>query len=392
MTSTTPALTTAVDAAPRPAPPPAPSALRRFARRFDRIFLMAVALPTLLACLYYGLIASDVYVSESRFVVRSPERGAPTGINALLAGVGISRSRDDTYTVHSFIQSRDAMRELDGRAKLREAFSSTDIDRFNRFPGWIRHDASFEALYEHYLDHVDISYDTVSSITVLQVRGFTAAKAQEINEQLLEMSERLVNNLNDRSRHDLIEVAQREVDSAEKRSRETAAALAVFRNKNGVFDPGRESAGEIDNVARLREELRVNEIQLARLRQLTPANPQVATLKAQVLQLRRTIDEETAKVVGSKASMASKSTAYDRLMLDKSFADQQYAATLASLEAARNDSARKQLYLERLVQPNVPDMALEPRRLRAVATVLVVGLIAWGVISLLVAGVREHLD
>ena len=35
---------------------------------------------------------------------------------------------------------------------------------------------------------------------------------------------------------------------------------------------------------------------------------------------------------------------------------------------------------------------LEPRRLRTVFTVFVLGLLAWGVVSLLIAGVREHAD
>jgi capsular polysaccharide transport system permease protein len=35
---------------------------------------------------------------------------------------------------------------------------------------------------------------------------------------------------------------------------------------------------------------------------------------------------------------------------------------------------------------------VEPRRLRAIVTVLVLSLIAWGVASLLVASIREHAD
>ena len=40
----------------------------------NRLFLLIVMLPTFVATIYYGLIAADVYISESRFVVRSPER------------------------------------------------------------------------------------------------------------------------------------------------------------------------------------------------------------------------------------------------------------------------------------------------------------------------------
>ena len=58
----------------------------------------------------------------------------------------------------------------------------------------------------------------------------------------------------------------------------------------------------------------------------------------------------------------------------------------------RSEARRKQVYLERVVMPNRPDEALEPRRARAIIATLVVGLLMWGVLSMLVAGVREHRD
>ena len=68
--------------APQPAADPAarPPALKRLLRRLDPLFLVSVFVPTLLAVAYFGFIASDVYISESRFVVRSPQRQSPTGL------------------------------------------------------------------------------------------------------------------------------------------------------------------------------------------------------------------------------------------------------------------------------------------------------------------------
>ena len=36
------------------------------------LFLVVVLLPTLIATAYFGLLAEDIYVSESRILVRSP--------------------------------------------------------------------------------------------------------------------------------------------------------------------------------------------------------------------------------------------------------------------------------------------------------------------------------
>ncbi len=386
-------------APPAPAAPPPAAAgqgprslARRLLRRLDGLFLLTVLLPTLVAGVYYGLVASDVYVSESRFVVRSPQRPAQGGLGALLQGTVFSRSQDDTYSVHDFIRSRDALRELDDKLQLRQAYSDAGIDPINRFPGLEWWDSSFEALHRHYLRHVAIDYDTVSSISVLRVRAYTADQAERINAQLLDMGERLVNTMNLRSRQDLIQVAEQEVKLAEKRAREAAAALSTFRSDRAVFDPDRQGTLQLQGEARIREELLAARSQLEQVRRVSPANPQVGSLEARVKALEAAVAEERARVVGPRGGLITKSPEYDRLVLDRGFADRQLASALAALDSARSEAVRKQLYLERLVQPNKPDRAVEPRRVRGVLSVLVVGLILWAVASLVLASVREHTD
>lgn len=61
----------------------------------NRLLLLTVVLPTLLSGIYFGLIASDIYISESRFVVRSPQRQASTGLGALFQNAGFSHLQDD---------------------------------------------------------------------------------------------------------------------------------------------------------------------------------------------------------------------------------------------------------------------------------------------------------
>jgi len=361
-------------------------------RRFDAIFLAVVFAPTLLAGVYYGVIASDSFVSESRFVVKSPQRQTPSGLGALLQGTAFSRSQDDTYSVHDFVLSRDALKELDQTLNLRAALSDAKVDFVNRFPGPLHRDDSFEALHRHYLKHVSIDYDTKSSISVLRVRAFTAADSRNVNELLLQMGERLVNNLNTRSRQDLIQVAEQEVRLAEERSKDAAGSLAAFRSDRGVFDPSAQSGQQLLAVGRLREELLNAETQLALVKQVSPSNPQIGGLASRVEALRRAISVESASVLGRQGGLSSKSPIYDRLALEKTFADRQLASAMLALDSARSEAVRKQLYLERLVQPNLPDASVEPRRIRSVIMVFLVGLLVWGVLSLVVASVREHTE
>lgn len=72
---------------------------------------------------------------------------------------------------------------------------------------------------------------------MLRVSAYSAADAQRINEQLLQMGERLVNTLNQRSQQDLIAVARREVEIAEDKVRVAAMALSAFRTGRAVSTP-----------------------------------------------------------------------------------------------------------------------------------------------------------
>nr|WP_254609203.1 hypothetical protein [Burkholderia lata] len=361
-------------------------------RRLSPLFVLAVVIPTLASTVYYGVIASDVYVSEARFIVRSPERQQQSSLfSALLQGTGFSRAQDDTYAVHDFILSRDALAELNKSDYLVSAFGASRADFFNRFPGLDR-DRSFEALYKYYQRHVQVDYDTASSITTLQVRAYSAEEANHIAESLLEMSEGLVNKLNERARRDLIGSAQREEAAAEQRAKSAAVALSKYRDSATVFDPERQSLLQLQQVTGLQNALQEAEAQLQQLRTLTPKNPQIPALELRIKSLRDSIGQSVANVSSGKSSLSGKASQYAMLQLEQTFAERQLASAMAALENARNEADRKQLYLERLVQPNLPDIAIEPKRLRSIVVVFVLGMIAWGILSLLLAGVREHHD
>lgn len=354
-----------------------------------RLFWLTVALPTLLAIFYFGLIAADVYISESRFVVRSPERQTASPLGMLLKGSGFTRSQDDSYSVQDYMMSRDALKSLDDKLDLRSAFAKGDA--LGRFPG-LDWDESFEKMHRYYQKVVNVQLDSLSSIGTLSVRAFSAEDAQNINSELLQKAEELVNQLNERGRQDMIRFADEEVAKAEQKAKRASLALADYRNKKGVIDPEKQSAIPMQQIAKLQDELISSKSLLVQLQLAARDNPQIPVLKQRIQLLESEIQNESQKITGGGLSLASKAADFQRLALEKEFADRQLASVMASLEQARNEAQRKQLYLERIAQPSLPDAAMEPRRLRSIAAVFVLGLIIWGVLSMLIAGIKEHQD
>lgn len=363
-------------------------AVRRM-RGFGWLFLLTVVLPTTCAILYFGLLASDVYVVESKFVVRSPEKTSASGLGVLLKSAGFANAGDEVYAARDFVESRDALRELNKGRAFSAAYTMPSISIFDRF-GTLGSGNDFEDLYKYYSKRIDVRHDTASSIITLEVRAYTPQDAKRFNEQLLEMAENTVNRLNTRGRQDLIRFAQVEVDDAKRSAGNAAITLAQYRSREGVIDPEKQAAVQLQMVSKLQDELIATENQLVQVRAFAPRNPQVEVLEVKAKALTRQIDEELGKIVGARRSLSSATAEYQRLFLASQFADKQLASAMASLEEARNEARRKQAYVERIVQPNLPDSALEPRRLRGILATFVLGFVAWGVLSMLFAGVKEH--
>jgi capsular polysaccharide transport system permease protein len=361
------------------------------AKRRNLLFLLTVIVPTLAAIFYFGFLASDVYVSESQFVVRSPDKPTTSGLGIILKTAGFSNAGDEVYSAQSYVLSRDALRAINRNNDFRNAYTRPSISMFDRFDP-LGYYGSFEDLYRYYRKKIGIEHDNVSSISTLTVRAYSPTDAVKFNRELLEMAEATVNRLNQRGRLDLVRFAQTEVDEAKAKSRDAALNLAQFRNVSGVVDPEKQAAVQLQMISKLQDELIASRNQLLQLRAFAPANPQVPVLRKKIQGLSRDIEVELNKIAGSSRSLSAAAAQYQRLQLESQVADKQLAAAISSLEDARNEARRKQAYVERIEQPSLPDAPAEPRRLRGIFATFVFGLIAYGIISMLLAGIREHHD
>lgn len=352
------------------------------------LFHVMVTIPTLLAVIYYTFIAADIYTSESRFIVKAPGKPVPSGFASLLVGGDLGGS-SDVSAVREFATSRDALAALQRGGKIEEIYNRPEADLFSRLSSGIGK-SSFEDLYEYYQTRITIENVNKSSVTLLKTQAFRPEDARWINEQLLEQSEALVNRLNERSRADTVSYAEKEVAEARARSNAAAVALAGFRNANGIIDPDKQALVSMQMISKLQDELIAANTLLAQTRRLAPKNPQIEAYEARAAAIQQEIKRQTQLLAGGQESLAGKATEYARLSLESQFADKLLTAAMASLENASTEARRQQVYIERVAQPNAPDDATRPRRLRGIVAVLSMALVAWGVVTLLLAALREH--
>lgn len=356
-----------------------------------RWLALFVGVPTLLAVIYYGLIASPVYVSQSSFVIKTPgQKAAPSvSLANLVQATGLSAGQEQTKEVLQYIRSRDALKDLQAQTNIREKFSQRGADFLSRFPALFRDD-SFENLYRFYGSKVGANLDPESGLAIVDVRAFTPEDAYDINARLLNLSETLVNRLNQRAEGRAIAEAERRVLQAEDRVRTARISLAAFRNQQDLIDPTKQAAGVLEVSNNLEAERAALQAQLDLMLRVAPRNPSIPALRNRIAAVGRAAGVQTGRAVGTPSGIASKLGAYEKLNVEQEFATQMLTAANASLEQARTEAQKQQFYLERVVEPNKPDDALLPHRLKQILIIFAASLCLYFVGWMLVVGILEH--
>jgi len=229
-----------------------------------------------------------------------------------------------------------------------------------------------------------------TGIETLRVEAFHPEDAKAIATTLLELGEDLVNHLNVRIRQDAVRVAETEVAVARERQVTSQIALTAFRNRELMLDPSGNALIVVQLIDHLYSQLAETRTAIVEMQAGSQRSPQLAGLQARAAALEEQIARERRRVASTSDGLAEKIAEYERLDLDHEFATRALVTTLASLEIARAEARRQQLFLVRVVEPGLADEATEPRRLRVILTVLGLNLIAAGVAWLIFSGLREH--
>ena len=359
--------------------------------RLNRWFGIFVILPIALAVLYYGFIASDQYISESRFVVkgRSDRQSPLTGIASLVQVTGLSSGQEQTNEVIDYIKSRNALTQLQRQIKVVDKFELPGADFLSRYPAFGKSD-HFENLYSYYQGKVSTKLDANTGLAVLSVKAFTPTDAQQINATLLSMSEDFVNRLNVKARDKAISEAEQRLGNAEQRVRNARIALAAYRNDQQLIDPLKQASGVLAISDKLVSQQAALRAQLDVMVRTAPRNPSIPALRGQIAAIGNAIAAQNGRAVGNTSALSSKMGGYDSLTLEQEFAAQTLTAANVALEQARADSLRQQYYLERVVEPDAPDMSRYPQRLWQILTIAGAALCLYFIGWMLVVGVIEH--
>ena len=371
-----------------------------FAKMWRKPFFLLVIVPSLLVAGYLYGIAAPQYVSEARFVVSS--RGGGTDIGAQIAGMrsmagaalggfGGGAASSEATSIRDFLTSLDAVMRAHSHLDLISLWQRPEADPIARL--WR---SEPELLARYFNGMVNVSLDPMTNVTTLRVRSFRPEDSKALAEELLHSAEALVNRLSERARNATLQIAHQEAEGAERRVQESRAALVRFREQEKELD----SAGAVQSAVALRGQFEGMLAQARaelteRLKFMQPDNPALQATRNRIEALERQITAERSRhtegaSVAGEGVLSRQLAAFERLMLEREFADRQLASATASLESARVEAQRQQIFLSRIAEPNLAVYPLYPRKLTNLVSIFIGLAIAYGIGWLLIVGMREH--
>ena len=356
--------------------------------------LSIIVVPWLITALYLFVFAADRYVSESIVVVRQEGGGMslPGGLNALSAMLGSSAgSADDQHMLMAHILSIDMLRQLEEKMNLRSAYSSPRLDFIFR----LEEDATQEEFLEHYRSRVEVVVNETSGLLTIRTQGFTPEIAQAVNQEVVAISERFINESSHRLAREQMAFAESELENARASLDEARRRLLEFQAEHGILDPMAQAAANTGLVAELQAAQARHEAELkGLLAYLNEDAPQVDALQAQITGIRQQLETERLRSVTNAEGVSLNVLAgrYQELLAQLEFLSDAYRGALTALEAARIESTRKVKSLVLVESPALPESAEYPRRVYSLIALLMGLTLLYGIGRLIVATIEDHLE
>ena len=354
-----------------------------------RLLLTCVLLPTLIVFLYLALFASNIYLAETKFAIRSQNQQQSLDMLSTFFRTA-SSSLSDSYILQNYIASSDMIAKVDAKLHIREHYADRDHDVWYRLTA----NPTQDQLLRYWSWAVTPAFDPDTSIMSVQVKAFTPQMAQAICQAILDASEELVNAMNARARTDAISLAQLEVTRAEERIRAANEAMRRYRERTVILDPQAVASGLYGLVNQLEGEITKTTAELAEATTyMQSSSPRVIMLRNRLEVLQKQLQTEKARLASQMQGdrpLSALVSEFQSLTLEEEFAQKQLTSAMSSLEAARVQAESKTLYVESFQKPIVPDESLYPRPVIFSLVFMLAAAVLLGLVSLIVAAIREH--
>ena len=316
----------------------------------------------------------------------------PGGVDALSALFGSSMaSNEDQLMLQAHILSMDMLRQLDEKLDLRQAYSSPRLDFVFRLDS----NATQEEFLDYYRSRVEVEVNDASGLLTIRTQGFTPEIAQAVNQEVVAISERFINESSHELAREQMSFAESELESARAKLDNARNNILKFQEEHGILDPTAQAVANTGLTAELQAMQARQQAELKGMQAyLNDDAPQIQALKAQIAGIREQLQAERRGSVSNADGMSLNVMAgeYQELLADLEFVTDAYRGALTALETARIESTRKLKSLVLVESPAVAESAEYPRRVYSLTALLLGLTLLYGIGRLIVATIEDHLE
>ncbi len=369
------------------------------------LFVLVVIIPTLMVAVYYSFFAANQYVTEFRFDLRSAstpslQTGTGSGGGAMVmggAGGGLNPAVVwDSYVIVEFIQSRALVDDLRQKIDFNGIYTNSQADFLTR----LNPRAPIEKITAYWKNIADPFFNINTGIISVKVRAFTPQDSLLVAQTVLTQSEELINRMTKRARKDALQFFIQDVKHAQEQLDETSDAIQAIQTKYGLLTP-RKTASLTANMRSVQEEnlASLKAQYQSTLNSVGRGSPLLPIMRNQIAAAEQELDRERYKETGFKLTAKKGEDAdamshilmqYEGLLREQKLREGFLVSAEASLQGARINLDRQQLYLDPFEPPAMAGMSTYPRRVRSVSIVFGFAVLAWLLICLGVHAVHDH--
>jgi len=297
----------------------------------------------------------------------------------------------DQMLLRDHLLSLDMLKALDAKLDLRSHYSNWRRDPLSRM--WFK-DAPLEKFHAYFLGRVTVEVDEFTGILSVRSQAYDPETARAIAAMMVEEGERHMNAMAQALASGQVAFLEGQVSEMNDRAVAARQKLLSFQNDKQLLSPTSTAQTLESIIAKLEGEL--SDLQTRRnglLGYLMPDSPGVKELDIQIAGTRKQIERERKRLASPDGNTLNRTLEeYQGLEMQAQFAQDLYKSALTALEQGRVEATRTLKKVSILQSPNLPEYALEPRRIYNSIVYLIVSLLLAGLVNLIVIIIRDHRD
>ncbi len=356
--------------------------LRKFKIKY--IFILI----TFLLSIYIVFIKTNLFISSSSILIKNIDGNTiqPSFIG-MISGQN-SDSVQDAVIVQKYINSYEVFNKIDEKFNLMNHYKSDKVDFFQRMYSW----NNYEDFLYFYQKRLKIDFDEQSSILNISFLHTDPFISKEIVNFIINEAENKLNSYNQILANKHLDFIAQETKKNKSLLDESISKLENYQNRYNFIDPSNQAKTSINILSALK--LKLVE-KLSMLRKLesyqTSESIDIINIKQDIEDLKISIKKLSLDLSGKGPKRINKNIfEYNQLKAKVDLYNELYKQSLLQMQNAKIEVNKKSKVMQVLIEPNVSISYSEPKKFRELITIFLVMSIFYGIISMLIAIIKDH--